>query len=44
MRAILPFLLAVSLPLSAAPLHGQFLPPMSCPCAKRLRQPSNCCR
>ncbi|MBF8720753.1 MULTISPECIES: hypothetical protein [Pseudomonas] len=27
MRAILPFLLAVSLPLSAAPLHGQFLPP-----------------
>ncbi|MDH1631852.1 hypothetical protein [Pseudomonas mosselii] len=27
MRAIVPFLLAVSLPLSAAPLHGQFLPP-----------------
>ncbi|MHC6227345.1 hypothetical protein ACYU03_21650 [Pseudomonas sp. X10] len=27
MRAILPFLLAVSLPLSAAPLHSQFLPP-----------------
>lgn len=27
MRAILPFLLALSLPLSAAPLHSQFLPP-----------------
>jgi len=27
MRAILPLLLAVSLPLSAAPQHSQFLPP-----------------
>ncbi|MCO7567220.1 hypothetical protein NJI34_32775 [Pseudomonas sp. S 311-6] len=27
MRAIFPLLLAVSLPLSAAPLHSQFLPP-----------------
>ena len=27
MRAILPLLLAVSLPLAAAPLHSQFLPP-----------------
>ncbi|MBK4990982.1 MULTISPECIES: hypothetical protein [Pseudomonas] len=27
MRAILPFLLAVSLPLAAAPMHSQFLPP-----------------
>ncbi|MDF0730153.1 hypothetical protein P0Y43_05340 [Pseudomonas entomophila] len=27
MRAFIPFLLAVSLPLSAAPLHSQFLPP-----------------
>ena len=27
MRAIVPLLLAVSLPLSAAPLHSQFLPP-----------------
>ncbi|MFV3403732.1 MULTISPECIES: hypothetical protein [Pseudomonas] len=27
MRALIPLLLAVSLPLSAAPLHSQFLPP-----------------
>ncbi|QVM92226.1 hypothetical protein JYG34_04135 [Pseudomonas entomophila] len=27
MRAIVPLLLAVSLPLAAAPLHSQFLPP-----------------
>ncbi|MGE7990189.1 hypothetical protein ACQKPE_03895 [Pseudomonas sp. NPDC089554] len=27
MRALIPFLLALSLPLSAAPLHSQFLPP-----------------
>ncbi len=27
MRALVPLLLAVSLPLSAAPLHSQFLPP-----------------
>ncbi|WDY57274.1 hypothetical protein [Pseudomonas sp. PSKL.D1] len=27
MRAILPLLLAVSLPLAAAPMHSQFLPP-----------------
>ena len=27
MRAILPLLLVVSLPLAAAPLHSQFLPP-----------------
>ncbi|MDR2308173.1 MAG: hypothetical protein LBE53_13405 [Paucimonas sp.] len=27
MRAIVPLLLALSLPLSAAPLHSQFLPP-----------------
>ncbi|MGB8973782.1 MAG: hypothetical protein WCC62_14745, partial [Pseudomonas capeferrum] len=27
MRAIVPLLLAVSLPLGAAPLHSQFLPP-----------------
>lgn len=27
MRAILPLLLALSLPVAAAPLHGQFLPP-----------------
>ena len=27
MRAFIPFLLAVSLPLAAAPMHSQFLPP-----------------
>ncbi|RDL16005.1 hypothetical protein D884_03984 [Pseudomonas sp. URMO17WK12:I10] len=27
MRAFIPFLLAVSLPLAAAPVHSQFLPP-----------------
>ncbi|WP_342650545.1 hypothetical protein [Pseudomonas sp. REB1044] len=27
MRAVIPLLLALSLPLSAAPLHSQFLPP-----------------
>ena len=27
MRAFIPLLLALSLPLSAAPLHSQFLPP-----------------
>lgn len=27
MRAFLPLLVAVSLPLAAAPLHSQFLPP-----------------
>lgn len=27
MRAFLPLLVAISLPLAAAPLHSQFLPP-----------------
>ncbi len=44
MRAILPLLLAVSLPLAAAPLHSQFLPPMTSPCARKRRPASSCCK
>lgn len=44
MRAFLPLLLAVSLPLAAAPLHSQFLPPDDQSLRQKRRPASNCCK
>lgn len=44
MRAILALLLLTSLPLAAAPLHSQFLPPDDLTLRQEPPKPSNCCR